>query len=366
MLRATMSTRAPARGGALELLDDRGVGERVHLEPDLGPLAGSCRGGNLANQLHEPWSQGQRRDEQLAELLRHAEPGEVVEEVGDVSGDVLVGREEADVLVGPRRDRVVVAGSDMDVAPEPVVLAPDDERRLGVDLQVREPVDDVDAGLLEGVRPLDVPPLVEARLQLDEADALLAGLGGGHERRHDRRLVARPVHGRLEGANRRVDGRRADVLLEARRERVVRVLDEDVGAADLGEDVAVLERRAQPGLGRRPPRLVLQLGPVQSRELGHLREVEQAVDLVHLLVGDAEVGPEPLAHRGRHRGRDLDADDVAEATLADLGPHRLEEVVGIVRELHVGVAGDAEDRALEDLHAGEEGAEVVRDHLLEG
>ena len=49
------------------------------------------------------------RDEQLAELLRPGEAGQVVEEVGDVRGDVLVGGEDADVLVEPRRQRVVVA-----------------------------------------------------------------------------------------------------------------------------------------------------------------------------------------------------------------------------------------------------------------
>ena len=47
-------------------------------------------------------AQVERRDEQLAEPLRPAEAGEVVEEVGDVGGDLLVGREEAEVLVEPR------------------------------------------------------------------------------------------------------------------------------------------------------------------------------------------------------------------------------------------------------------------------
>ena len=48
-------------------------------------------------------AQVERRDEQLAELLRPAEAGEVVEEVGDVRGDVRVGREEPEVLVDAAR-----------------------------------------------------------------------------------------------------------------------------------------------------------------------------------------------------------------------------------------------------------------------
>ena len=116
----------------------------------------------------------ERRHEQLPEPLGASEARHVVEDVGDVGGDVVVGREDPHVLVQARGGGVVVAGADVHVAPQPARLPPDDKRHLGVDLHVREAVDDVDARLLEPARPLDVPPLVEARLQLDEADGLLA------------------------------------------------------------------------------------------------------------------------------------------------------------------------------------------------
>ena len=61
---------------------------------------------------------------------------------------VLVGGEDADVLVEPGGRGVVVPRADVHVAAQRVALAPDDERHLGVDLQIREPVDDVDACLL--------------------------------------------------------------------------------------------------------------------------------------------------------------------------------------------------------------------------
>ena len=51
---------------------------------------------------------------------------------------------------------------------------------------------------------------------------------------------------------------------------------------------------------------------------------------------------------------DLDPHDVAEAASADLELDRLEQVVGLVGDLEVGVARDAEDGALADLHAREE------------
>jgi hypothetical protein len=73
----------------------------------------------------------------------------VVEEVGDVGGDVLVRREDPEVLVQARGGRVVVPGADVCVPAERPALAAHDEGHLGVDLHVGEAVDHVHAGLLE-------------------------------------------------------------------------------------------------------------------------------------------------------------------------------------------------------------------------
>jgi hypothetical protein len=70
--------------------------------------------------------------------------------------------------------RVVVAGADVHVVAHAVALAAHDEHALGVGLQRRLAVDDVHAGLLQRLGPVDVHALVEARLQLDQADRLLA------------------------------------------------------------------------------------------------------------------------------------------------------------------------------------------------
>ena len=179
----------------------------------------------------------ERRHQQLAEGVRATEPGQVVEEVGQVGGDLLVAREEAEVLVEPRRDRVVVPGADVRVAPQPPSAS---RRTISVPLawifSVREAVDDVDAGRLERARPLDVAPLVEAGLQLDQADRLLALLGSLDQRRHVRRVVARAVDGRLDGNRLRVGRGGAHEPLEGARERVVRVMHEHRALAQLGEE----------------------------------------------------------------------------------------------------------------------------------
>ena len=115
-------------------------------------------------------------------------PGEGVEELGEVGADVGVGGEQPDVLVEVRGHRVVVAGADVAVAPDPGAFLAHDEQDLGVGLQPDEAVHDVDAGLFELAGPFDVGLLVEAGLELDERDDLLARLRGPDQRLDDRAL----------------------------------------------------------------------------------------------------------------------------------------------------------------------------------
>ena len=118
-------------------------------------------------------------------------------------------------------------------------------------------------------------------------------------------------------------------------------------------------------MGDRDPRLVLQLGPVEARDLHQVGEVERALDLVHLVLRHLEAGDQPGAHRARRGGRHLEPNGVAEAPAAELRLDGLEQVVGVVGELEVGVARDPEDGALGDVHAGEQHGQEVADHGLE-
>ena len=77
----------------------------------------------------------------------------------------------------------------------------------------------------------------------------------------------------------------------------------------------------------------------------HVGEVEQAVDRVDLVVGRRRARCASRSSiAARHRARDLEPHDVAEAAPAQLELDRLEQVVGLVRDLEVGVARDAEQR----------------------
>ena len=110
---------------------------------------------------------------------------------------------------------------------------------------------------------------------------------------------------------------------------------------------------------------MLEVGTVERVELPQLRLVEQPLDLVHLARTDLEPLDQPLAHVARRRARELEPDDVAEPAPSELGLDRFQEVVGVVGQLEVGVAGDAEERPLGDLHPREQHRQEVRDDGLQ-
>ncbi len=87
--------------------------------------------------------------------------------------------------------------------------------------------------------------------------------------------------------------------------------------------------------------------------------------VVNLPLLDLEPVDEPLAQVGVHVGADLEPHDLSEAAPAQLVLDGTQQVVGLVGHREVGVAGDAEHRVRDDLHAGEQLVEVARDHRLE-
>ena len=117
------------------------------------------------------------------------------------------------------------------------------------------------------------------------------------------------------------------------------------------------------GVGQ--PRCVLEIWTAQRIELCDVGQVEEPPSGVHLVRGDSEPLHEAGKHPGRDRARHLHAHDRSEATLAQVGFDGLEEIVRVVGDLGVSVAGQPEERTLHDLHLGEESRQEVRQHGLE-
>ncbi len=193
--------------GGVQRLDHLGIADRVGLDRDPAVLA---EAGLPLDQLEQPRAQVTRRHHQLVVAVAAAVAGEVVEQPGHVGADVDVAREDAEVLVQPGGLGVVVARADVAVAPELVAVVAHDEHALGVGLQPGHPVDDVNAGALELLGPVDVRGLVEARLELHQRGHLDASLGGADQAADDRAVATRSVERHLDRLHAWVVGGLAD------------------------------------------------------------------------------------------------------------------------------------------------------------
>ena len=101
-------------------------------------------------------------------------------------------------------------------------------------------------------------------------------------------------------------------------------------------------------------------------QLEQSAEVERRRQPVHLLVGDVELAHEQVEGHVVHVLGDLQPDGRAEPAAEQFLLEGLDEVLGFVLlDLDILVPGDAEHVVLEDLHAGEQVAEVVGDEVFE-
>ena len=111
--------------------------------------------------------------------------------------------------------------------PQARALAAHHQAALAVDLEPDHAVDHVHARLLELARPLDIVGLVEPGPQLDQRRHLLAVARGLDERADDGRVAARAIERLLEREHLGIARRLVDEI-DDRRERIVRMVQQDV------------------------------------------------------------------------------------------------------------------------------------------
>ena len=106
------------------------------------------------------------------------------------------------------------------------------------------------------------------------------------------------------------------------------------------------------GRGRRAPRARSRRASPRTGRSGRLADLEALLQPRDDLVGGrlATISSRTTSPNRRRRSFGLD---------------RLEQVVGLVGDLEVGIARDAEHAALRDLDAREERRQVLRDHVLD-
>ena len=347
----------------VERVHDLRIDERVHLAPDLRRAAGFGVGDFLFDEFDEPRRKRQRRHGDLVEPLGFRVAGRVVEQAGCVVAEGPVRREEGQVRIDARIDRVVVAGAVMGVAAQPVLLPAHDQRQLAVRLEVDEPVHHERPGPLQVPGPADVGLLVETRLELDQGGDRLARLRRLDEGGDDGRVLRGPVERLLDrhhvGVARGLAQETHDDI-----EALIGVVNDDILGADGGEAVAAeiadaLRKARLEGLEQ-------QVRPAPVDELVHVAEADRTAEREHI----ADLGAEPPRQRDReglrHPRIDGELHDIAAPPPPERRFEQADQILRLLLDLHLAVADHAVGAGPAQFEPGEEVPEEQRDKVLDG
>ena len=231
-----------------------------------------------------------------------------------------------------------------------------DAADLAVHLVIAETVDDVAAGFLEALRPLDVVRLVEAGAQLEQRRDLLAVFRGGDQRLGQVRLAGQAVQGDFDGDDARVVCGLAQKLHEGVH-RLVGVGQEHLALGNLADDGAGAVQARRPL--RRERRvdqaragLLVKLA-AQAPGEGHVERNGGHIGLMRL---QAKALKHKFLQHARQRALGFQAHRGQTAALLQDALHVLAVIlvrlVGAFRGVEVGVARDADDvGVLDRVHA---------------
>ena len=154
------------------------------------------------------------------------------EHLVNVRTNFVVGRHQAEVGVEPGSTRMVIAGSQVNIAskygPLPFFLfTPHDQRHFGVGLVADHAVHDMCADLLKSCRPVQIRFLVESRHQFYHDSHFLANRGGVDQRFHNDRIGPGTIYRQLDCHHLRILRRLLNELDDGRK-TLKRMVQQDI------------------------------------------------------------------------------------------------------------------------------------------
>ena len=173
---------------------------------DLNPcfLACACRILFAADALNQTGTYGTRRYQQTVEARLRRITGQLVEQAGHILADHRIAGQQAEIGVDAGGLRIVVTGAHMAVAAQAVGFLTHHKAQLAVSLQAHDAVHHVHAGAFQLACPCDVGVFVEACLDFDQCQHLLARMRRVDERVDDRGVAGRTVQRLLDGEHLRI------------------------------------------------------------------------------------------------------------------------------------------------------------------
>src|ERR1043166_1913453 len=147
---------------------------------------------------------------------------------------------------------MIVASSQVNVAPELICVPTNDEQRLRMRFQADYSVDNVRARFLQTPRPLNIASFIKTRAQLDNSGHLFTSIGCVDQCTDNGRIAAGAIQRDLDGENLRIGCRffnPLDYLIET----VIRVVQQHVLASQYFEKIST---KRQDRIARRLKRAV--------------------------------------------------------------------------------------------------------------
>ena len=256
----------------------------------------------------------------------------------------------------------------MSVTTQVVTLAAYHQRQLAVSLQTHDAVHHMHASALQLTSPRDVGFLIKASLNLHQRHNLLASLSCLNQRIHNRGIATGAVQSLLNRLNTRVSGSLRQERLHTGRKRIVRVVQQHVVVAGGSENVCSLRSLGsiEPAGSVRNVLGVVQSRAVRANNRTHAAQIKRSRQAVHLGLVDVQLRNQQIQD-GRVDGvLNLQSDRRTETTAQKLLLQSLQQVLCIVLfHLKILVTGHAEDVVLHNLHAREEGVQVLSNDVFQ-
>ena len=250
----------------------------------------------------------------------------------------------------------------MAIGPKLSVFLPDDlaELRVGLNVELRQAVNHMNADLFELLGPVEVVQLIEARRHFDHDGDALARLPRVSQGLDDRRFPGRPVKRPFDRDDVGVAGRLPQIL-ENDIEGFVRMVDNDVFRRNGRETVIVEFGDALGEAGFKG--LVKEVRTVGDDKLCDVRDREKAIHDNHVVAAGLQALDDEFPRAFGQRRAHFDPDDLAKLPLDERAPENFLKVLALFLELDFTIAQGPEKAGILDPEARQQ---LVREQRNDG
>ena len=185
----------------VQLFGHFGIGQRVDLDRDVALVA---HGSFATNEIDQTAPQIIRGHEKSFVFDIAAVTSEVIKQLRGISRDVGLARDVTEVFVQPSRTRVVVAGTEVNIAPQTIAVFSHNQNTFGVSLETNDAIHHVHTSAFKSLCPRDIGGFIETSLQFNKHCNLYTTFGSTNEMPRNRAVTAGAVQRHFDTLHARI------------------------------------------------------------------------------------------------------------------------------------------------------------------